>query len=152
MIKVIVSLVATFALVSCGGNVKQSGSKYPCSGVDWAVLGYDTAVAGKPVRFFDRYKSSCGTRLEAGALTQYQDGYVKGVVVFCTFDKGYELGAENKKLPEVCPFELSQNIKKGYGEGQRYREDVIKKLKRSTESLEGGGVGQPSPDTGVNGF
>lgn len=105
-----ISLIAFF-LSACGGNVKTD---LVCSGQDWDKLGYETAMSGKSVRTFDRYREGCGSNLEKQAMNAYLDGFTRGVVEYCTFDNGHAIGLSGKPMPDACPLEARENFAKGF--------------------------------------
>ncbi len=132
--KSIMSILCLSAvLTACGGNVKQD---LACTGENWEALGYSTATSGKSVRSFDRYRDGCGDKLEKNAIRTYLDGYTRGILEFCTFDKGYELGFGNKTLPDVCPVELRDQYVKGYRKGQLEINAHLSKMDRLKEEQE----------------
>lgn len=111
MYKVALGLLIV-ALMGC-----SSYKQVACSGKDWYQLGFDTAATGKSVRTFDSYRDQCGSDLEDIAMDQYLDGYTKGIVGYCTYDNGYELGSTNRQVVVTCPHEIREEFEKGYHQG-----------------------------------
>ena len=107
--------------------------KISCTGNDWVEVGLKTATSGLSVRSFNKYKKKCGSRLEENAQSLYLDGYTKGVIEFCTFDKGYEYGSNKLDLPEVCPYEVRENFVKGYNLGVIELREKLHRFKRAQE-------------------
>lgn len=125
----IFGLLIAASLSGCAGSVKEVS----CAGLDWEDFGYQTGKKGKSVRTFDPYRDGCGENLEPGAMNQYLDGYTRGIIEFCTYENGYELGSENKALPDVCPTELKPAFAKGHSVGIIEFREKLSKLKRFNE-------------------
>jgi hypothetical protein len=124
MYKLLFVALTTSVLAGCGGNVKD----VTCAGKDWYALGYETAVQGNHVRTFDTYRNQCGESLEKGALDTYVSGYTKGIVEYCTYEKGYELGSQNKNIDQTCPPEVRSQFNRGYNVGLGELKDKMRDL------------------------
>lgn len=111
--KKLIAVLICVLLGSCGGRVKE----LTCTGNDWFDMGYKTATKGESIRFFNRYIDSCGQNLEKDSKEVYIAGYRKGIVEYCSYDKGFQLGSANIKVDTVCPYELRPDFDKGYKVG-----------------------------------
>jgi len=107
-----------------------------CQGVGWYDLGYKTALDGTNVHYFDKYKDTCGDRLEADALDKYLDGFTQGVIKYCTYDNGYQLGYKGEKPGTACPMEVRAEFQRGYKAGYAVLADRKHQLKRMEEDQE----------------
>jgi hypothetical protein len=122
----------SFLLAGCAGNVKDIA----CTGQDWAGFGYKTGAEGKSVREFDAHRSDCGAKLERNALKAYLDGYTRGIVEFCTYEKGYALGSTKAPMSESCPLEVRADFVKGYNVGKFELAEKLRHLNRQQENYE----------------
>ena len=124
-------IICLLLFTACGSNQHLA-----CSGQDWKDLGFETAVTGKSVRTFDSYKDQCGSRLEANAMDLYLDGYTMGILGYCTYEKGYELGSSNRSVKPTCPLELRAEFNRGYNQGKvefDKKADLMKKMDAARE-------------------
>lgn len=127
-------IVCLLSLAACSSNPQVA-----CSGQDWKELGFETAVSGKPVRTFDSYKDQCGSRLEANAMDLYLDGYTLGILGYCTYEKGFELGSSNRSVKPTCPLELRAEFNRGYNHGKvefDKKADLMKKMDAMKEEAD----------------
>jgi hypothetical protein len=116
MTSILMVFLLTVLLSACGGNTKE---EVGCTGKDWYTMGLSTAVEGKSVHSFDVYRDQCGDKLEGSAMKLYLDGYSKGIIGYCTYENGYELGVNSNDIHDVCPFEIREAYLNGYKRGAR---------------------------------
>ena len=129
------SRIALIAIL-LGAPISSQADQLQCTNVGWYDLGYQTAVAGTNVHFFDKYKDSCKERLDADAQDKYLDGYTEGVVEYCTYENGYKLGLNSKKAGATCPMEIRANFNRGYKTGVadfRNRKHQLKIMEENQE-------------------
>lgn len=131
--RTVLCVAAVLVLGGCAGNVKQVS----CIENDWAQVGYDTAIAGKSVRTFDTYNDRCVEAPGEDAKKIYVDGFMKGIIEFCTYDNGYQWGLENKSPAGVCPLELRRPFQNGYRVGKlQYDEKMHRMNKMAEDAME----------------
>ncbi|WP_331343908.1 DUF2799 domain-containing protein [Cellvibrio sp. UBA7661] len=135
MFKILMSTVLIVLLSGCAGAGKPV-SNLGCSGENWKELGTQAAKAYKPVRSFDAYIESCGSRLESGAKSAFIDGYAREIIGVCTYDSGYQLGSSNQALPDICPLEIRDNFQQGYAAGNRVYKEKLQQLKTLVDEKE----------------
>jgi hypothetical protein len=129
----VVSLVAF--LLGCAGAEKPV-TNISCSGQNWKDLGAQTAKDLKPIRTFDAYIENCGSRLDPDAKAAFIDGYARALIDICNYKRGYELGAANHELPEICPLEVRADFQHGYAQGKREFDEKMRNLKRIMDEKE----------------
>lgn len=134
MLRIICCLTTVVALTGCAGNVKRIS----CTENDWARIGYETAVAGKSVRTFDAYSDQCVESPGDSAKKTYVDGFMKGIIEYCTVENGYELGVENRSHAGACPVELRSEFEKGYRLGKLEYDEKMHRMKRMAEEAREG--------------
>jgi hypothetical protein len=135
MFKILMTVGLAVLLSGCAGTNKTA-SNLNCSGENWKELGSQAAKAHKPVRSFDAYIESCGSRLEPGARDGFMDGYAKALIDICNYDYGYKLGSSNEPLPKICPLEIRENIQLGYAAGNRAYKEKMDEIKRVADDRE----------------
>ncbi len=118
MKKIITVAITVFTLAACQSTTEEAQVKVSCSS-NWVDVGYEVALDGKSVRTFTKYEEMCKESLSASAKSDYLDGYTKGIVEYCTYEKGFDLGESGKLNNNVCPHELRQNFDKGFLAGDR---------------------------------
>lgn len=129
----VVSLVAL--LWGCAGAEKPV-TNISCTGQNWNELGAQAAKDLKPIRTFDVYIENCGSRLDPNAKAAFIDGYARALIDICTYNRGYELGAANHELPQVCPLEVRADFQQGYAQGNREYLEKMRNLKKVADDLE----------------
>lgn len=122
-------------LMSCSGNAKNVGCT-ESEKRDWYQVGYQTALDGKSIRSFDEYQSRCDGKIDKIAKNSYIDGYTKGIMEYCTYDKGYDLGINNFEDPKTCPFELRSAFNDGYKRGLYVYRERVKIMEKRSQDFE----------------
>ncbi len=150
-------IVSILILSGCATTAKQSD--LACEGKDWEAFGKATAESGVEVRSIDKYKNGCGN-FDKSSLDAYLDGYARGLITFCTYEKGYEHGKNSLPESDVCPYEIKQFYAQGYKVGQReHKENILKidRLRRESENRldnrpQNPAKGGSSPENPVDAF
>lgn len=134
------TFIFSICILFCLQANNLMAAKKNCSDKDWGKVGYSTAMAGKSIRSFDKITSKCNLKPEPEekAKSLYLDGYTQAVIEFCTKQNGYNWGSENKKFPDVCPFEIRREFTVGYNLGRiDYRDKMAKFNKRKDDQEQG---------------
>lgn len=109
----IILLSAVFALLflsSCATLKKDD-----CVEGNWSGIGFNDAAAGlKSGSQFGAHTKACSKYKITPNTAQYNSGYKKGLLQFCTASKGYKHGVEKEEYYAVCPQGLQRNFLKGY--------------------------------------
>jgi hypothetical protein len=132
MFKTITAISLVALLLGCAGTEKPAAN-ISCAGQNWKELGMQAAKALEPVRTFDTYIESCGPSLDPGAKAAFVDGYARALVDICTYKSGFDLGAKNSELPDVCPLEIRADFQQGYAQGQREYDEKMRHLKKMSD-------------------
>lgn len=133
---VVKSVVVLLSLLTIVAGCSANRHKVACAGEDWHQMGYDFASKGESVRLFNKYRDQCGENLEDGAMSAYLDGYTKGVIEHCTYEKGYDRGYNNKQAFENCPVEMQALYAQGYKEGHAAHGRRIAELEETMRQYE----------------
>jgi hypothetical protein len=144
MYKIITVAMTICTLAACQSTTEKAQIQVSCSG-NWADVGYKVALDGKSVRTFTKYEESCKESISANAKPDYLDGYTKGIVEYCIYETGFNLGESGQLNKKICPHELRQDFDKGFLAGRRAlveKKDRVKKeaeLKGSRQAQRSGG-------------
>ncbi|GAA0810585.1 hypothetical protein GCM10009111_01750 [Colwellia asteriadis] len=118
MKKIIVAIIAALSLSACQSTTETTQTTIDCTN-DWNTVGYEVALSGKSVRTFNRYEEQCQSALTETAKSNYLDGYTKGIVEYCTYEKGFDRAESGLPDNQICPFELRKEFERGYIAGGR---------------------------------
>ncbi len=128
---VLTSLI--FLLATCASISKQE-----CLVGEWEQLGYRDGSQGKASSRLGAHMEECGKHGMAVDRTLYQKGYQEGLKVYCTYERGVEIGRAGRYFTEVCPVALAAEFRRGYQFGQQIKklEDQITTLETEVQKLE----------------
>lgn len=135
MKKIITIALTALSLSACQSTTDEVQVSLSCTG-NWTNVGYDVAIDGKSVRTFSKYEEKCKELLGENAKSDYLDGYTKGIVEYCTYEQGFDLGESGKKNNKVCPHELGQNFERGFIAGERHLVEKKDQVKKEAELKE----------------
>lgn len=117
-----------FILLGC----KTTAESVACdNSTNWFEVGEQTALNGKHVRTFEKFKNQCGDTLPHTAKSNYLDGYTKGIANYCTYKSGFDLAMNGLENPKVCPFEIRQEFEKGYQTAKVARNEKLKRAEHA---------------------
>lgn len=133
--RTILFVILSVLMLGCS-SAKTPGQSINCTGENWTEIGLTTARAAKSIRHFDTYVEQCGAQLEAGAKAAYIDGYTVGIIEFCNYENGYQLGLRNRENPQVCPAELRASFDKGYKVGLFELKEKMNEMSRHSRDAE----------------
>ena len=107
------TLGAALALGSCA-----SISEDDCQGGAWGDYGYKDGANGKSSDRVAKYAEKCAAFGITPNSAEYLSGHAQGVVKYCTYQQGYELGENGSAYNQVCAGPLSVDFAPGYDEGR----------------------------------
>ena len=120
-----------FALILSGcNNTKTFITSERCQSEDWKTLGYQSALAGKNIRVFDKVKEVCGQQQAAQAQPIFVDGYSNGLIEYCTFDTGFAIGEKGLPPESICPLEMRKEFLAGHRQAKIIRDNTLAKMER----------------------
>ena len=103
-------------LISSCSTMKKS-YQAQCENVPWTKRGYETALAGKKPDIAV-YVTECrryGFKVDEAS---YKQGYIDGMIRFCTRDNGLLLGRAGKTYDVSCPATKANEFLAGYSQGK----------------------------------
>lgn len=90
-----------------------------CQTANWQALGYMDGSQGESSTQFNERSSACSEYNVHADFKQYQLGYNKGLITYCTESHGFFVGSHGKSYQGVCPQNTAQAFIKGYNHGQQ---------------------------------
>lgn len=93
-------------------------NKNECALADWYAIGHGDGVKGSTSSLFNQYRKACAEHGISADFTGYMKGYDSGLFVYCTPERGYNLGKSNQPFPSHCPTDLIEQVRHGYNLGK----------------------------------
>ena len=129
-------LLAALAVATAGCATLNENQ---CRGGDWAQIGYQDGAVGNAADIFMQHDKACR---EYGVVPNpgpWKAGYDRGVLVYCTPEKGFEEGTRNATYKGVCPAHLEPGFLARYGIGREVwkARDYLASVDRDIRDLEG---------------
>ena len=106
-------LLAAVVLTGCA-----TLNKNECQSADWEMIGYEDGRNGSAADRMQRHREACAKHSITPNFTEYQLGYDKGIVGFCTRSVGYEKGRSGYQYQGVCPTTLEPEFLSGFVPGR----------------------------------
>ena len=88
-----------------------------CGSADWEMIGFEDGRNGAPTARLQRHREACAKYSITPDFSQYQQGYEKGVVGFCTRRNGFERAKSGYQYQGICPVSVEANFLSGYDSG-----------------------------------
>ena len=113
-------------------------SEKQCKTAKWGELGERDAYDGYPrERLYDHHKA-CSEYSVAPQAAAYNEGWEKGVRLYCTPQRGFDVGKSGGSYRRICPPELEAAFQRGFETGQGlYRESKHSdQLRRDIQAYE----------------
>ncbi len=93
-------------------------NKNDCLTADWQAIGYEDGGRGYGLsNRFSQHRKACSKHGISAEFNNYKTGYDNGVRSYCTPERGYTLGKNNRGIPTICPADLVEGVRKGYNVG-----------------------------------
>ncbi len=125
--------IASMLILAAGCATNEPTKMVACDVENWEELGQQTALSGRSVRTIDAYRSSCED-LDDDTIAIFVDGYLLGLLEFCTYENGYKHGNTNISVrSDICPHEIREQYALGYRDGQRNRGVITDDMDRAGE-------------------
>lgn len=135
-------MVYCMALVLVGCASTSGKELANCATADWPLVGAQDAMKGLALSRFEQYKATCAAANAENYMSDYGQGYAKGLQVYCTQDNGFALGQKGKVYNNICPKTLEPAFLAAYEEGKvqydslkREQDVALERLKRRADRL-----------------
>ena len=99
-------------------------SESECLNADWHAVGERDGTDGRPLARLSKYYDACTQYGVVPDDAAYSQGREFGLTVYCTADRGYEVGRFGAGYGGVCPIGLEHDFLDGYNAGNAVRETV----------------------------
>ncbi|MGJ8680026.1 DUF2799 domain-containing protein [Paraglaciecola sp.] len=143
--KILMVVSAMVIVLSSCGSTQLEVSE--CKSTNWEQKGLKDGASGVDVLEFNNYVAACETENVVPDKEAYYSGFQDGLVTYCTYDNGVELGKRSGKYYMAC--KDYKDFGTGYAKGvdifieERERREV-EKLTRPTVEM-GKAVAIPGP-------
>lgn len=104
---------AAMGLVGCA-----SISEGECVSGSWSDIGYKDGVNGKPRDRLADYAKTCAKYGVQPDRSAYLTAFDSGLIKYCTYEQGFELGEKGSSYNQVCSGDSSTGFSQGYDEGR----------------------------------
>jgi hypothetical protein len=84
------------------------------------MIGMEDGVRGRLLSYIGRHRSACSKYNITPDFDTYTAGHAEGVKVYCTRQKGFEVGREGIQYNSVCPPHLEEIFLEGYRIGNEF--------------------------------
>jgi len=105
--------VAVLFLAGC-----SSISPQECQVGDWFAIGKTDGQQGIASSKFRSYQKDCAKHGLSSDFKAYERGHAEGVLLYCTYDAGRELGQSGGSYNKVCTGALEPAFRLGYDRGR----------------------------------
>jgi len=105
--------VTVIGLTGCA-----SISEGECLSGNWSDMGYKDGVNGKSRDKLADYVKTCAKYGAEPNRQAYLTAFESGLVKYCTYEQGFELGENGSSYNQVCSGNLSNRFSQGYDEGR----------------------------------
>lgn len=98
----------------------SSISPQECQVGDWFAIGKTDGQQGFASTKFRDYQKECAKHGVASDFRAYEQGHAQGVMQYCTYDAGRELGQSGGGYNKVCAGALETQFRLGYERGRKW--------------------------------
>lgn len=125
------------ALTGC-----SSISPQECQVGDWFAIGKTDGQQGINSSKFRSYQKECAKHGVSSDFKAYEQGHAEGVILYCTYDAGRELGQSGGAYNKVCTGALETQFRLGYDRGRIWYQaesallNLRKTLQQNADTIE----------------
>lgn len=112
-LRTICSCCLVLALSACA-----SLSEEECLYADWRLIGTEDGSFGRPITTLAEHRKACAKYGVTPNQSQYEAGHYQGLLRYCTYQNGFQLGQAGGALPTFCPAEKAGSFSSGYMKGK----------------------------------
>lgn len=118
-------VLVAFAAAGCSPSLSPEERSAACSTTDWRAYGENDGRLGVPTDDRADLFESCALAGQPVNLIAYQEGRAEGLALYCTVERGYEVGYEGRTYHKVCPPQLETAFLQGLEQGSRERPSAV---------------------------
>ena len=112
---IVITAVAVLVLSGCAGMDESE-----CLTADWQMIGFEDGSVGKSQSNIGEYRKACADHGITPSLTQYQEGYAKGIRNYCAQSNGFDQGKRGVEYKGICPHDMEADFVEAYSLGREY--------------------------------
>ena len=109
---------AILSLATIGFAGCASISEGECVSGNWSDIGYQDGVKGKARGKLADYTKTCAKYGAQPNREAYLTAFESGLIKYCTYEQGLELGENGSDYNQVCSGDLASGFSQGYDEGR----------------------------------
>lgn len=130
------ALAAVFAALTVAGCATLDADQ--CRAGDWTQIGYRDGSVGNATEILAQHEKACREYGVTPNAQLWKSGYDRGVLAYCTPDRGFDEGTRNATYRGVCPPHLEPYFLQRYGMGREIwkARDYLSSVDRDISSLE----------------
>lgn len=123
-------------------------SEAECHTVDWEERGVRDGAAGRPATLIFDYGKDCGKHGVTADSGAWREGYQRGLVSYCTAERGLEEGVRGGHYTQACPLESEGDFLRAFrlGQARRTVDQEIDQLVRDQRGVEARLLASDTPD------
>ena len=114
MIKSVCLVLLSVLMVGCATLNEDE-----CVTADWYEIGYSDGVKGQPDSYLEKHRKACAKHGVRANLDDWLAGREAGLQRYCTAQKGYEEGLNNRTYHGVCEGRAADEFLRAYEQGQQ---------------------------------
>ena len=114
MIKSVCLVLLSVLMVGCATLNEDE-----CVTADWYEIGYSDGVKGQPDSYLEKHRKACAKHGVRANLDDWLAGREAGLKRYCTAQKGYEEGLNNRTYHGVCEGRAADEFLRAYEQGQQ---------------------------------
>jgi hypothetical protein len=115
MKSIVSAAAAVLVLAGCAGMNESE-----CLTADWQMIGFEDGSVGKSQSNIGEYRKACADHGITPSLTQYQQGYAKGIRNYCAQSNGFDQGKRGATYRGICPSDMEADFVEAYSLGREY--------------------------------
>lgn len=110
-----IALCALLALTSCA-----TLSKEECLSGNWNEIGFRDGTNGETSAFIQKHAKACEKSGVVPQQSVWEQGRQRGLPVYCTPTKAYEVGKNGYQMNAVCPASQAASLQAANSKGREY--------------------------------
>jgi hypothetical protein len=91
-----------------------------CQVANWEIIGLEDGASGRPSSYIGQHRSACAEHAISPNLNLYMKGHKRGLVQYCTYQSGFNLGERGRGLSNVCAETNGKEFSRGYNKGKQF--------------------------------
>ncbi len=109
---------AAMAVLALGVSSCETISEDDCRLGAWSEYGYQDGLNGLTSGRVAEYAKKCGEYGVTPDSAAYLESYERGIVRYCTYERGYERGERGDSYNQACSGPLAADFAPGYDAGR----------------------------------